>query len=144
MPTVSLSLTVKRSAEALAFYQQAFDARELYRLPMPDGGVAHAEFIIGDTRLYISDEAPEWHAVALPAGGTASCLFTIESDDVDQAYQRALAAGAESLMEPRNHFWGMRSAMVKDPFGYRWCFAQQIEELSPDEIQRRASELFSS
>lgn len=141
-PTVSLSLTVKKAADALAFYECAFGAKELYRLPTPDGGVAHAEFTIGNTRMYISDEAPDWHAVAMPAGASASCLFSIATDDCDASFQRALDAGAVPLSEPQDQFWGERSAMIQDPFGYRWSFGQQIEDVSPEEIMRRAHELY--
>lgn len=141
-PTVSLSLTVRDAAIALDFYARALGAKELFRLPTPDGGVAHAEFMIGNTHIYISDEAPEWHAKAMPEDGLASCLFAIMTDNCDDAYQQAVAAGAKSLGEPTDQFWGMRSAMVKDPYGYRWSFAQRIETLSPEEIMARAEKLF--
>lgn len=144
MPTVSFSLTVKNGSDALAFYQEAFGAEVLYRMDTPTGGLAHGEFRIGDTRIFISDESPEWHAVAMPDGATASCLFAIMTDDCDASYERALDAGATSLSEPKNQFWGSRSAIVKDPFGYRWSFGQTIEEVSPEELERRARDLFSA
>jgi PhnB protein len=143
-PTVALSLTVKDTASALNFYSSALGAVELFRMPAPDGGVAHAEFMIGNTRIYISDEAEEWHAFAMPDGATASCLFSIMTADCDGAYDRAIKAGAESLREPENQFWGMRSAIVKDPYGYRWSFSQRVEDLSPEELAKRAQEIFSS
>jgi PhnB protein len=142
-PTVSLSLTVKDAAKALDFYAEAFGAVEIFRMPIPDGGVAHAEFMIGNTRIYISDESEAWHAFAMPEGTTAACLFSIVTEDCDRAYNQAIRAGAESLREPENQFWGMRSAIVKDPFGYRWSFSQMIEEVSPEELAKRAQELFS-
>ena len=144
MPTVSFSLTVKDAASALAFYSEALGAEELFRMPSPEGGVAHAEFMIGNTRIYISDEAPDWHAFAMPEGVMASCLFAIATEECDKSYNRAIEAGAESLGEPINTFWGTRSAMIKDPFGYRWSFSQRIEDVSPEEIARRAQEFFSS
>ncbi len=143
-PTVSLSLTVRDSAAALAFYSNAFGAEELFRMPSPEGGVAHAEFILGNTRIYLSDESPEWQAFAMSPGATASCLFAVATADCDAAYKKAVTAGAESLSEPTNTFWGMRSALLKDPFGYRWSLNQQIEEVSPDELERRARAFFSS
>ena len=143
-PTVAFSLTVKDSSRALQFYAKAFGGEEVFRMPSPEGGIAHAEFMIGDTRIYMSDEAPEFHALAMPAGATASCLFSIMTDDCDKAYQRAIGAGAESLFEPVNHFWGTRSALVRDPFGYRWSLNQKIEDLTPEEIERRAQELFAA
>ena len=143
-PTVAISLTVKDTSNALNFYSESLGAVEIFRMPAPDGGVAHAEFMIGNTRIYISDEAEEWHAFAMPDGTTASCLFSIMTADCDSAYDRAIKAGAESLREPENQFWGMRSAIVKDPFGYRWSFSQMVEEVSAEELAKRAQEFFSS
>ena len=143
-PTVSFSLTVKDASRALSFYSEALGAVELFRIPTPEGGVAHAEFMIGNTRIYISDEAAEWHAFAMPKGVSASCLFSIMTDDCERSHNRAIQAGAESLSEPMNHFWGTRSALIKDPFGYRWSFNQKIEDVSSEELERRAQEFFSS
>lgn len=142
-PTVSISLTVKNAAEALDFYIKALGAKELYRMPKPDGGVFHAEFMIGNSLLYISDEAPDWHAVAMPEGTTASCLFAINTEDCEQSFAAAVAAGATALKQPKDEFWGARSAMVKDPFGYRWNFSQKTEEVSPEEMEKRAKEVMN-
>ncbi len=143
-PTVAFSLTVKDTARALAFYTKALGAKELFRMPSPNGGVAHAEFMIGDTRIYISDESEEWHAFAMPEGTMASCLFSINTEDCDAAYNQATAAGAKSLSEPMDQFWGMRSAIIKDPFGYRWSFSQKVEDVSPEELEKRTKELFAA
>lgn len=143
-PSVSFSLTVKDSSAALDFYSRAFGAVELVRMPMDDGGIAHAEFKIGDTQICMSDESAEWHAEAMPEGAKASCLFTISVEDCDAAFKKAVAAGGEVLNEPETHFWGMRSGMIRDPFGYRWSMGQVIEELSNDEVMKRAQELFCS
>ena len=142
-PTVSFSLTVLDAAEALKFYTEAFGAQELFRLPAPDGSIAHAEFLIGNSRIFISGESPEWHAFAVPEGQLASCLFSISTDDCDSAHNRAVKAGAKSLGEPQNFFWGTRSSIVKDLFGYRWSLNQKIEDLTPEEVERRAQEFFS-
>jgi len=80
-PTVAFSLTVKDGSRALQFYAKALGAEELYRMPAPDGGIAHAEFMIGNTRIYISEESEEYHAFAMPEGVTASCLFSIMTSD---------------------------------------------------------------
>lgn len=141
-PSVSLSLTVKRASDALDFYTKAFGANELFRMPTPDGGVAHAEFMIGNSRIYISDESPEWHAEAMPEGTKASCLFAIGVESCDDAFKQAVDAGGKVLMEPEDQFWGMRSGMIQDPFGYRWTLAQFLEEVSPEEMARRAKELY--
>ena len=143
-PTVSFSLTVKDASRALSFYSEALGAEELFRMPSPEGGVAHAEFMIGNSRIYISDEAAEWHAFAMSEGVMASCLFSIITEDCEKSYNRAIKAGAKSLSEPENQFWGAKSAIIKDPFGYRWSFNQKIEDVSPEELERRAKEFFSS
>jgi PhnB protein len=143
-PTVSLSLTVKDAAAALGFYSEAFGAEELLRMPSPEGDVAHAEFKIGNSLIYISGEAAEWHAFAMPEGAMAACLFSIVTEDCDTAYNRAIQAGAKSLSEPMDQFWGARSAIIKDPYGYRWSFIQKTEDVSPEELERRAQAYFSS
>ncbi len=143
-PTVTFSLTVKEASKALAFYTQAFGAEELFRMASPEGGVAHAEFMIGNTQIFISDEYEEYHAFAMPEGATASCLFTIIVDDCDAAHARAVQAGATTLFAPADQFWGTRSTVLRDPFGYRWCLNQKIEDLTPEEIERRARELYAS
>ncbi len=142
-PTVSISLTVKDGNKALDFYAKAFGAKELYRMPTPAGGVAHAEIQIGTTKIYLSDESEEWNAFAMPEGAKASCLFSIATKSCDDSFNQAVAAGGEALSQPVDMFWGARSAMVLDPFGYRWSFTQVLEELSLEEIERRAKETFA-
>jgi len=121
-PTVAVSLTVKNVADALDFYTKAFNANELFRMPDPNGDIVHAEFMIGDTKIFISNEAPEWYAVAMPEGAMSSSL---------------LGKG------PADNFWGFRNAILKDPYGYRWSLREIIEEVSPEEMQIRAEKFFS-
>jgi len=142
-PSISLSLTVKNSADALDFYTRAFGAKELFRMPLPgDAGIAHAEFMIGNTRIFMSDESEDWHAFAMPEGTKASCLFSIATPDCNASHKQAVDAGATALTEPEDQFWGARSSVLLDPFGYRWSVCQMIEEVSPEELKRRATELF--
>jgi PhnB protein len=74
----------------------------------------------------------------------AACLFAIVCDDCDQSYERAVNAGADPLSPPQDHFWGVRSAIIKDPFGYRWSFGQQIEAVSEEEMAKRAQAFFDA
>ncbi len=143
-PTLALSVTVRDGNEALEFYSKAFGAEELFRMPMPDGSVAHAEFKIGNTQIYLSESSPEWHAAAMPEGSTAPCLFSLGVESCDDAFAKAIAAGAEPLMEPADQFWGMRVGMVKDPDGYRWSFRQFLREVSPEEMMKLAEEFHSA
>ncbi|MGF1448697.1 MAG: VOC family protein [Opitutales bacterium] len=142
IPPVALSLTVQDASAALHFYNKAFAARELYRFEVAGKGVLHAEFAVRGTKLYISDEAPDFQAFAMPRGTMASCLICLESDDCDGDYKRAMEAGARSITQPENQFHGVRNAVVLDPFGYRWCFNQVVEALTDDEIAQRAKERF--
>jgi PhnB protein len=139
-PSVAISLTVKSAATALDFYAKAFGAQELYRMDTPDGGVVHAEFMIGNTKIYISDEAPDYHAYAMPEEVQASCLFSIATENCDQSYAQAVEAGGTSLTAPADQLWGSRHAMVRDPFGYRWSFSQKLEEVSAEEIKSRLNQ----
>jgi PhnB protein len=100
--------------------------------------------MIGNTHIYISGEYAEWEALAMPEGRTASCLFSILTQNCDQAFDRAINAGAIAVSDPADNFWGTRTAIVKDPFGYRWSFNQRIEDVSPEEVEKRAQKLFSS
>jgi PhnB protein len=142
-PTVAFSLTVKNGDVALAFYQHAFGAQEIFRLPAPDGGVAHAEFLIGNTKIFLSEDCPDWHAASMPENLLSSCLFSIVCEDCDASYAQATKAGAKELSPPQDQFWGMRTAVVADPYGYRWSFGQRVEVLSPEEVMQRAKDLFS-
>lgn len=128
-PHIAISLTTKNAAEALEFYKKMLGAVELFKTTAPDGRIAHAEFAVRGTKIYISDEAKDFKAFAMPEGGVASCLFCITTDDCDGDYLRAIAAGALSITEPKNQFHGIRNAAVLDPFGYRWCFNQVLENV---------------
>ena len=141
-PTVAVSLTVKNVADALDFYTKAFNANELFRMPDPNGDIVHAEFMIGDTKIFISNEAPEWYAVAMPEGAMSSSLLGLCTDNCDKAYKQATEAGAESLKGPADNFWGFRNAILKDPYGYRWSLREIIEEVNPEEMQIRAEKFF--
>lgn len=140
--TVSLSLTVKEVAPALEFYKKAFGAVETFQMAGPDGAIAHAEFLIGNNRLFISSESPEWSAYAFADGAMSPCLFVIDVDNCDESAERAINAGAKPLTEPTDQFFGFRTAMVLDNYGYRWNVRQLIEEVSPEEMTKRAKALF--
>ncbi len=140
-PTVSLSLTVNNGVEALAFYEKALGAETIVKMEMPDGGLAHGQFRVGNTDIWISNPDPNWSAEAFPEGIQAACLFSVVVENCDASHQRALEAGMQSLSEPADQFWGHRSSIVLDPYGYRWSFSHVVETLSMEEIERRAAEL---
>lgn len=135
--SITPSLTVKDAAAALDFYARAFGAIEHYRLPDGDGGkIMHADFQIGNSRLMLSSEYPEWGALAPEIGKGGS--FMIYVPDADAAYQKALEAGATSVSEPVDQFWGDRIGCLADPHGYRWSVATHQRDVSPEEILEAA------
>ena len=128
-------LVVKGAAKALEFYAKAFGAKELFRMPMPDGRIGHAEMKIGDSPFMLADEAPERNILA-PRGSPPVSLM-IYTDDVDGMWKRALAAGAKEITKLENKFYGDRSGSLEDPFGHHWTVAQHVEDVSPEEMDRR-------
>jgi uncharacterized glyoxalase superfamily protein PhnB len=142
--SVTPHLTVRGAADAIDFYKRAFGARERGRMPGPDGKVImHAELQIGDSIVFLADEFPDMGCRAPQTlGGTAGSLH-LYVRDVDQAFQRAVAAGAEVRMPVTDMFWGDRYAKVADPFGHEWGLGTHKEDLSAREIGRRAQEFFS-
>lgn len=140
MTTVNAYLCVDGAADALDFYRRAFGAEELYRLPMPDGRLGHAEMRIGDTTLMLSDEWPEGGVVGPHRQEGSSTSFAITVDDVgalEAMWADALAAGATVEREPADQFYGHRTGTVVDPFGHRWSLSAVLEEVSPEEMRRR-------
>ena len=142
-PTVVLSLTVSDVIAALDFYAKAFDAKEVARMTMPDGTLVHAEVMIGNSLFYVSIGSEEWKAVPLAQGSLAPCLFAVSVDEVDGAFEKVLSAGGTKIEGPQDQFWGMRTAVISDPFGYRWVVRKMTEELSPDEVMKRAAEMMA-
>ena len=137
------SLTVADVDAALKFYTEAFQAEVTFRLGMPDGSTGHAEFMIGETMIYISTSSEEWQAAPFGQGQVAPCLFIFDVEDVDQAHGRALAAGASEVEKPTDQFWGMRTALIVDPFGYRWNQRKVLEEISKEEFKARAAAMMA-
>ncbi len=140
-PTIVLSLTVSDVAAALDFYAKAFGSEEVTQMAMPDGTVVHAEVMIGNSLVYVSVGSADWKAAPLAEGALAPCLFGINVEDVDAAFEKAIAAGGVEIESPREQFWGMRTAIFSDAFGYRWNLRKMTEELSSEVIMKRAAEL---
>lgn len=139
--TITSYLIVKDANAAIEFYKQAFAATELFRLPMPDGRVGHAELKIGDSIIMLADEFPEMDAKSpLAYGGTPVSLL-IYVADVNDAFSRAIAAGGKELRKLQDQFYGDRSGTLVDPFGHKWTIATHIEDVSPEEMQRRMASM---
>ncbi len=128
--TVTPYLTVQRAAKLIEFLQQAFEAREIERMTQPDGTIRHAEVRIGDSVVMMSESGGEREPMP-----SAIYLYV---NDTDAVYKRALQAGATSLMEPADQFYGDRSAGVKDLSGNYWWIATHKEDVPPEELKKRA------
>jgi PhnB protein len=131
-------LAVPDAARAIDFYKQAFGAREINRMPGPDGKVAHAELQIGDSKLMLSDPF-EQSTVRPPSergGPTASIFMYVE--DCDATFEQATAAGAQVEMALQDMFWGDRFGSLVDPFGHLWSIATHKEDLSEEEMAERS------
>jgi PhnB protein len=132
-------LTVKGASEAIDFYKKAFGAKELMRVPWPDGKlIMHAQIKIGDSPLFITDEFPDMNWAGSELSGRSPVTIHLYVDDVDKTFKAALAAGAKETMPVADMFWGDRYGRLVDPFGHQWSLATHIEDLSPDEIGKRA------
>ncbi len=135
--TLTPSLNLRGANDALAFYQKAFNAIERFRMPDSTGGVMHGEFQIGDSIVMFCDEDPAWGAVSPQSVGGCPLSLNLYVEDCDSLTAQAAAAGAEILRPPATYPWGERSAMILDPFGYRWAVCTHVEDVMPEEIQRR-------
>ena len=133
--TVTPYLTVKDSAAAIAFYQQAFGAEEVYRLHMPDGSVCHAEVRVGDSVVMLSDACPAWGTKSPADLGGTPFGMVVYVRDVDAAFATAVAAGGTAVMPPADMFYGDRMGTVLDPFGHKWSLATHLKDMTPDEIK---------
>ena len=136
--SVTPYLIVPDGAGAVAFYQRAFGAGERMRLTRPDGRIGHAEVTIGNSVIMLADEHPEIDAKGPAAYGGSPVSLHVYVENVDQIVARAVSAGAELIRPVENQFYGDRSGSVTDPFGHIWHIATHIEDVSPQEIDRRA------
>lgn len=121
---------------AVAWYEKAFGAKLLHSMPTPEGGIMHGALSIGEAVLFVND------VVKLGAPTKANSYLHLR--DIDAVYERAVAAGAKVLMPLQNMFWGDRYALIEDPFGNQWQLAKHIEDVSPEEMQRRMAAQASS
>jgi PhnB protein len=145
--TVTPRLVVADGAAAIEFYRDAFGAEELGEsFTDPDGRVIHAEIRIGDSVVMITEDAGDASALARSPrslGGIVSAIMATFWNDVDAAWERAVAAGAEVVHPLADQFYGERGGRLRDPFGQQWMLSQHIEDVSPEEMNRRAAEFFA-
>ena len=130
-------LSVNDAAAAIEFYKQGFGATELKRLPGPDGKIGHAEVVIGKAIVMLADENPDTgHSSPQTLGGSTVKLH-MYVEDVDAFFETAVAAGARVLIPIADQFYGDRSGRLEDPFGHVWLVSTHIEDVAPEEMQKR-------
>jgi PhnB protein len=134
-------LRVKDAGQAIEFYKRAFGAVEKFRLTEPSGRIGHCELLFGSTTLMLSEEYPEYGLLGPQSIGGTSISIHLHLDDADAAIQRAVSAGATVLRPASDAFYGERSGTVRDPFGHEWMLGHNIEDVTPEEMQRRYDEL---
>jgi PhnB protein len=138
--TITPYLSVSGAARAIEFYKTAFGAEELFRMADPNGKVGHAELQIGDSRLMLAEEFPEMNFRSPESIGGSPVLICLYVEDVDALAARAIAAGAKVVRPVKDQFYGDRSGTFADPFGHIWSISTHKEDLSPEEMDRRAKE----
>lgn len=131
-------LTIRNAGAALEFYKQVFGAEERFRMADHDGRVGHAEIRIGDSLLMLSDEYPEMGARSPETIGGSPVMLHLYVEDVDAVVERALKAGAKLERPVENQFYGDRGGLLVDPFGHKWWVSTHVEDVPPEELERRA------
>jgi PhnB protein len=141
--TITPHLSVREAPKAIEFYQKAFGAKVLGVHKTPDGKVMHATLKIGDSRLMLADEFPGMGTPAPQSLGGSPVLLNIYVKDVDALFKKAVDAGAKVTMPLANQFWGDRYGQIVDPFGHTWALGSHVEDVAPEEMERRANEIFA-
>lgn len=140
--TITPSICVRDAAQAIDFYKKAFGAEERMRMPSPDGKILHAELKIGDSILFLSDEIPGM-CTAPGEGHMPTTSLYVYLPDVDAVMKNAEAAGAKILMPAQDMFWGDRNGSLEDPFGHRWAISTHVEDVAPEEMEKRQAAFFA-
>ena len=140
--SVTPYLSIKGAAEAIEFYKRAFSATELFRLVAPNGEIGHAEIKIGDSPIMLADPCEEGAFRNPQSLGGSSVGLHVYVEDVDALFVQAVDAGAKAVRPVQDQFYGDRTGTLEDPFGHVWFLATHKEDLSPEEINRRAEALF--
>ena len=137
-------LRVRDAAAAIDFYKRTFNAVEKFRLVVPGGRIGHAELEFGSVVIMISEEYPEFEIFGPESIGGTSISIHLHVDNCDELIAHALNMGAKLLRPPTDQFYGERSGTVRDPFGHEWLIGHNVEEVTPEEMQRRFTQMMTS
>jgi len=140
--SLTIYLGVKGASKAIEFYKNAFGATQDFRLDTPDGRVGHAALRIGSSMLMLGEPCEEGVLGSPAADSKVPSGLYLYVDDADQVFNQALDAGAEQIMPMADQFYGDRSGTLRDPYGHVWFIATHKEDIAPEEIRRRAEEMF--
>ena len=143
MHTVTPHLICAGAADAIEFYKKAFNAAEIGRMPGPQGKLLHGAIRIGDSTVMLADEFPDRGSFGPKSLKGSPVTLHLYVEDVDAFVAHAAASGAKITMPLQDMFWGDRYGQVVDPFGHRWALGQHVEDVPPEEMERRAKEAFS-
>ncbi|WP_105200936.1 MULTISPECIES: VOC family protein [unclassified Pseudoalteromonas] len=136
-------LIIDGAVRAISYYQEVFGAELVMQMPMPDGGLAHAELIIGDSHIMLADMCPQPHFQSPHALGGTPVSLMLYVEDVDAVFARAIAAGAKELRPVHDQFYGDRAGTLEDPFGHVWTIGTHKEDLSEEELLQRMADFMS-
>jgi PhnB protein len=137
-------LVVTGAAAAIEFYKKVFGATEVMRFPSPGGKIGHAEIRIGDSTVMLADDNPNMGYKGPKAFGGSPISLLVYVPDVDKTVDRAVAAGAKLTRPVADQFYGDRTGGLEDPFGHQWYVATHIEDVSPDEMQKRSEAMLAA
>ena len=141
MHTVTPHLVCAGAAEAIEFYQTAFGATELSRVPGANGKLMHASVRIGDSVVMLNEEMPEWGAFGPKSLKGSAVTIHLYVENADAVFEQAVAAGAKIMMPLDDRFWGDRYGKVEDPFGHHWSIGTHVRDVSPEEMQKAMEQM---
>jgi PhnB protein len=142
--TITPSLIVRDAAKAIDFYKKALGAKEIVRMPGPDGKIMHAELKIGDSILFLAEENPQMNVKSPQTLGGCTGTLNLYVPNVDEQFRQAISAGGRETMAVADQFWGDRYGSFVDPFGYSWGVGTHKEDLNAEQMRQRAQEFFAS
>lgn len=142
--TVTSSLVVSNSKDAIEFYKKAFDAIEINQYPTPDGKIMHAQIKIGDSFVFLADEFPEMSTRSPTTLGGSTTSLHLYVEDADKIFNQAIEAGAKVVMPIMDAFWGDRFGMLTDPYGHSWAISTHQKDLSDEEMKKASEDFFAN
>lgn len=142
--SVTPTIVVGNAKEAIEFYKKAFDAKEIYTFPTPEGKILHSMFQIGDSRVMMSDEFPSMGIKSPTTVGGTSVTLHLYVENADKIFKQAIDSGAIVLMPIMDAFWGDRYGIVMDPYGHQWAIATHKIDMTPEGLRKAGEEYFAN